>query len=108
MKAIAGIEDQRRGMLLPQGVAVDSRGRLLVADTKARLIHVFDPSRRRYRQLRSPTSNPMAAPIGVATDKQDRIYVTDAVSSSFPPRASFFARWAMSGGSKVFLSGRPA
>jgi len=81
LKAIAGIEDRRQGMLFPHGVAVDSQGRLLVADTKARVVHVFDPARRQYRQLRSPDSNPMAAPVDVATDRQGRIYVTDAVRS---------------------------
>jgi DNA-binding beta-propeller fold protein YncE len=73
-----GIEDDHRRMVLPHGVAVDSRGRVLVADTKGQIVHIFDRAGRQYKQLRAPASNPFLSPIAIALDKEERIYVTDS------------------------------
>ncbi len=79
LKAIIGLEEQQKAMLAPNGVAVDPQGRILVADTKERVLHVFDPARRRYQEFHPPDSDPFLAPIAVACDAQGRIYVSDAV-----------------------------
>lgn len=78
LKKIIGLDDRRKAMLLPNGVAVDAQGRVLVADTKERVVHVFDAERKKYKELRAPDSDPFLAPIAVATDAADKIYVTDA------------------------------
>jgi len=79
LKAVIGLDDQQKAMLEPNGVAVDPQGRILVADTKERVLHVFDPVRRRYQEFHPPDSDPFLAPIAVACDAQGRIYVSDAV-----------------------------
>jgi sugar lactone lactonase YvrE len=79
LKAVIGLDDQQKAMLAPNGVCVDPQGRILVADTKERVLHVFDPARRRYQEFHPPDSDPFLAPIGVACDAQGRIYVSDAL-----------------------------
>src|SRR5215467_12682889 len=37
-----GLEDDYRRMVLPHGVAVHSKGRVLVADIKGQVVHIFD------------------------------------------------------------------
>lgn len=81
VKAVVGINDRRHELLLPHGLCLDGRGRLLVADTKARVVHVFDRAARRYRRLRPPDSDPFVAPIAVAADAEGRIYASDSVRS---------------------------
>jgi len=81
LKAVIGLDDRQKNLLLPHGVCVDRQGRLLVADTKARVVHIFDAAKRRYGRLEGPRSEPLAAPIAVATDAEGRIYVSDAVHS---------------------------
>lgn len=73
-----GIEDDHRRMVMPHGVAVDSRGRVLVADTKGQVVHIFDRAGKQYKQLHAPASNPFLSPVAVALDKEQRIYVTDS------------------------------
>jgi sugar lactone lactonase YvrE len=92
LRALAGVEETERGMILPNGVHIDARGRILVADTRARVVHVFDPARKRYQALHPPASDPFLAPIAVSTDGLGRIYATDAVRSRvfvFSPQGKF-------------------
>ena len=79
LKKIVGLDDRQKAMLLPNGVAVDAQGRVLVADTKERVVHVFDAERKKYRTMRAPDSNPFLSPIAIATDGEGKIYVTDSV-----------------------------
>jgi hypothetical protein len=48
VKAIVAIDDRRKQLLLPEGVAVDSQGRIFVADPRAGLVRMFDPKRKQY------------------------------------------------------------
>jgi len=77
-KKVVGLEDDQRRMVLPHGVATDGSGRVLVADTRGAVVHVFDIAHHRYQQLRAPASNPFLSPIAVALDRQGKIYVTDS------------------------------
>lgn len=81
LKKIAGLDDHDKTMLTPQGIAIDSQGRVLVADTKQRVLHVFDIGKQTYKKFHPPDSDPFLAPIAVAVDAQDRIYVSDALRS---------------------------
>lgn len=81
---LAALRDQivtfaygREGILLsPQHGAVDSRGRIIVTDPSAGVVHVLDDSRSfaiaagENRRLRQPN--------GVAVDAADNIYVVDS------------------------------
>jgi len=92
VRAVLGLDDTTRAMVMPNGVHVDAQGRILVADTRAQVVHVFDPQHRHYQVLRAPTSDPFLAPIAVATDSAGRIYVTDSVRSRifvFSPEGKF-------------------
>ncbi|HLX74884.1 MAG TPA: hypothetical protein VKR26_09120 [Terriglobales bacterium] len=79
LKKIIGLDDRQKAMLLPNGVAVDAQGRVLVADTKERVVHVFDAERKKYKTLRAPDSDPFLSPIAIAIDASGKIYVTDSV-----------------------------
>jgi hypothetical protein len=54
MKKIVGLDDRERAMLVPYGIAVDSRGRMLVVDNRARLVHMFDAENRKYKTFNAP------------------------------------------------------
>ena len=81
MKKIVGLDDRERAMWVPYGVAVDSRGRLLVVDTRARLVHVFDAENHKYKTFNAPRNDPFASPIAIALDGNGQIYVSDSVRS---------------------------
>jgi sugar lactone lactonase YvrE len=92
LKAVVGLDERQKAMLTPNGVAVDPQGRILVADTKGRVVHVFDPARRKYQTLRPPDRDPFLAPISVATDAPGRIYVSDCLRSRvfvFSPQGKY-------------------
>jgi DNA-binding beta-propeller fold protein YncE len=78
-KRIVGLDDLKQSMMMPYGIAVDAQGRVLVADTRQRVVHVFDPVRRKYKTFHAPDRDPFAAPIAIDTDADGRIYVSDSV-----------------------------
>ncbi|MHB8837715.1 MAG: 6-bladed beta-propeller [Gemmatimonadaceae bacterium] len=61
----------------PHGVAVDSAGRVFVADVAARAVHVFDPTKGEYRVLTASGRHGFVAPVGVALDDAGSVYVSD-------------------------------
>jgi DNA-binding beta-propeller fold protein YncE len=81
VKKIIGLDDASKRMVMPYGIAVDNHGRVLVADTRARVVHVFDAAGKKYRAIRAPDKNPFATPVGVAVDANDNIYVSDSERS---------------------------
>ncbi len=62
----------------PYGVTTDSRGRILVSDPGAQVVHIFDFARKKYHSLNGGRQR-FESPIGVATDADDNLYVTDSV-----------------------------
>jgi sugar lactone lactonase YvrE len=92
IKKVVGLDDRKKAMLAPQGLAVDAQGRVLVADTRERVVHVFDAARKKYSILHAPDRDPMLAPIAVALDGAGKIYVTDALRArifTFRPDGKF-------------------
>lgn len=79
LDAVAGEPDYHR-MIRPYGVAVDSRGRIIVTDPGAEGVHIFDFAAHKYKFLdrHEKSKNPMRSPQAVAVDAQDNIYVTDS------------------------------
>lgn len=85
---VLGAEDD--DIVKPYGLATDSTGRLLVADTAFKRLHVYDLFKGEYASVDSAGKARLEAPIGVALDAEDNIYVTD------------------SGAAKVFVYGKDA
>lgn len=69
-------------MVRPYGIAVDSRGRVIVTDPGAEGVHIFDFAQQKYKflQRRDKNKDSMLVPQCVAVDAQNNIYVTDSVS----------------------------
>lgn len=78
LEFVAGQPENEPRLIRPYAVTSDSLGRLLVADPGQRVVHIFDPEKRRYTFLRGPRSQPLQMPVGCATDAADNIYVSDS------------------------------
>lgn len=80
-RKVMGTDDRQKALGMPYGIAVSKQGRILVADTKARVVHLFDPAKRRYKTVHPPESDPFLSPIALALDAQDNVYVSDSMRS---------------------------
>lgn len=60
----------------PYGMASDSLGRIYVADTFLKQVHVFDAAENNYFSFPADRSL-LASPVGITVDQNDLIYVTD-------------------------------
>jgi DNA-binding beta-propeller fold protein YncE len=64
----------------PYGIAVDSKGRMIVTDPALGGVHIFDISQRKYKFIQrfEKSKDEMIEPQCVAVDNKDNIYVTDS------------------------------
>jgi len=76
---VAG-EREYKEMVRPYGVAVDSRGRVIVSDPGLNGLHIFDLAGSKYKFVEriDKAKEPMLEPQCVAVDAKDNIYVTDS------------------------------
>src|SRR6266496_560337 len=76
---VAGEPEYKR-MVRPYGIAVDSRGRVIVTDPGASGIHIFDAAQHKYKFLerREKSKDSMVAPQCIAIDVFDNTDVTDS------------------------------
>ncbi|HWR15679.1 MAG TPA: 6-bladed beta-propeller [Terriglobales bacterium] len=76
---VAGERDYK-AMLRPYGVAVDSKGRVIVSDPGMSGIHIFDPAQRKYKFIErlEKSKDAMMEPQCITVDGKDNIYVTDS------------------------------
>ncbi len=65
-------------LVRPYAVATDSRGRLLVTDPGAEVVHIFDFQKNKYTRIEGGKKDSFKSPIGIAVDGEDNIYVTDS------------------------------
>jgi DNA-binding beta-propeller fold protein YncE len=67
-------------MVRPYGIAVDSRGRVIVTDPAISAVHIFDLAEHKYKLIDrwDKSKDPMIAPQCVAVDEKDNIYITDS------------------------------
>jgi DNA-binding beta-propeller fold protein YncE len=63
----------------PYGIAVDSKERMIVVDSAAASVHIFDPLKGKYRLIDQGRGFDFLSPIGVAVDVNDNIYVSDSI-----------------------------
>ncbi len=66
-------------IIRPYGVAVDSNGRVLVADSAFRRVHIFDIKNSEYYDIEEAFDSEFAMPIAIAVDADDNIYVSDSI-----------------------------
>lgn len=62
----------------PFAVAVDREGRLIVADSGAREVKIFDPRKKSVSAIRGYKGKYFGAPVSVALDDAQNIYVSDS------------------------------
>lgn len=75
--------DDVNTMLTPYAVCMDTRGRLLVADSNGQMVHVFDLDNRRYQQWTlEDNGRHFAQPVGILCDSLDRVLVSDSVAGT--------------------------
>jgi len=65
-------------IIKPYGIASDSNGRVLVADTALKAIHIFDLKHERYSIIDRVKKEGFRSPVGIATDGEDNIYISDS------------------------------
>ncbi|MFQ5479894.1 MAG: 6-bladed beta-propeller [Thermodesulfobacteriota bacterium] len=70
----------QRTMVKPYGIAVDTEGRVIVADTAFKRVHIYDKKKKKYLYIDRARKTPLVSPIGVATDSEDNIYVSDSIA----------------------------
>ncbi|MFQ5735609.1 MAG: 6-bladed beta-propeller [Thermodesulfobacteriota bacterium] len=79
-------------MIKPYGITVDSRGRVIVADTAFKRVHIYDIRDKKYDYIEEADGELFVAPIAAAVDANDNIYVTDSERArvfAFDRRGSF-------------------
>ncbi|MFQ5427494.1 MAG: 6-bladed beta-propeller [Thermodesulfobacteriota bacterium] len=74
------VGEDKRAMVKPYGIATDTSDRVIVADTAAKRIHIYDRKKKKYNIIERAGKTSLNSPIGVATDKADNIYVTDSMA----------------------------
>jgi sugar lactone lactonase YvrE len=74
----AGAPDYR-SLVRPYSLVSDSRERIILTDPGASGVHIFDFAQQKYKFIsHRDGKDEMRAPMCVAVDKQDNIYVTDS------------------------------
>jgi DNA-binding beta-propeller fold protein YncE len=65
-------------LVRPYAVTTDSKGRLIISDPGALVVHIFDFEKSKYTAIEGGKRDTFKSPIGVAVDGEDNIYVTDS------------------------------
>lgn len=73
-EAIHGAEQENQ--IKPMALAVDSKGRLGVADPAGKRVHIYDQRKGEYSVI-DEADVPLSLPIGLAVDAKDNLYVSD-------------------------------
>ena len=94
LETVAGAAEEI-ALVTPMGVAVDARGRVVVADPGLPGVVIFDTAACTTRLLRETDQGNLDTPVGVAIDDTGAIYVTDSVLAAVAcfDAAGAFKRW---------------
>jgi sugar lactone lactonase YvrE len=66
-------------LIQPNGLAVDSKGRIYTADQKVGAIFIFDPETKDVELMKHGVSGNFTHIIGLAMDDNDRLFVSDPI-----------------------------
>ena len=64
-------------LIVPNGVAVDSKGKVYVADSKVRAIFIVDTESGKYEMIKNGSDAHFQWPSGLAIDDSDRLFSAD-------------------------------
>ena len=70
--------DEKLELRKPYGITTDKHGKIYAADTELKVVFVIDPVARVVEKREGTSRAPMALPVGVAVDAEDRLFVSDA------------------------------
>ena len=70
--------DEMMELRKPYGIATDRHGRIYTADTELKVVFVIDAAAKSVERREGSSRSPMAIPVGVAVDAEDRLFVSDA------------------------------
>jgi DNA-binding beta-propeller fold protein YncE len=79
-------------MIKPYGLTADSKGRIIVADTALKRLHIYDVKEKKYSFIESAGDTGFISLIGVAVDSDDNIYITDSLAAMvyvFNPKGDY-------------------
>ncbi len=65
-------------LVVPNGIAIDSKGKVYVADSKVRAIFIIDVETGKYEMLKNGTDARFTWPTGLAMDDSDRLFSADS------------------------------
>lgn len=68
-------------IIKPYGITTDSKGRVIVADTSLKRVHIYDLKEKKYSVIEEAGKDEFQSPIGAAVDAEDNIYITDSVAN---------------------------
>lgn len=71
-------EGDTSALMQPFSLAVDSTGRLIIADIGAAEVKIFDLKKRSIKRIRGLKGKQFGSPVGVTVDRDDNIYVCDS------------------------------
>jgi DNA-binding beta-propeller fold protein YncE len=98
---IKGAEPDR--LSKPQGIHVDSAGRLYVVDAGQGKVHVFDPGSSRYFSFPDEPITDFEYPVGITADGNGRVYVSDSSTNLVHVFDSFGKKYLTSIGAGQLL-----
>lgn len=67
-----------RGLARPVAAAAGSDGRLAVADTQSKCVHLWIPAEKNYIAITQTDQESLQSPVGIAFDEALRLYVADS------------------------------
>jgi len=65
-------------LIQPHAVYSDGEGKVYITDTGLQVVHIFDLTKKTYRQVFRFPFGRLLSPVGVAVDRENRLYVSDS------------------------------
>lgn len=65
-------------LIRPYGLFVENQEKIWVTDMELQVVHLFDYSEKKYRQIFKLSAERLRSPVGIAVDAEKMTYVTDS------------------------------